>query len=70
MVVLLALRAAAPASVRAQPGETLKFRRLTLRSATGLPQRGKPHHEFFVNDMIPSPLQIIEPNAAGLRLFI
>ena len=36
-----------------KPGETLKFRRLTLRSATGLPQRGKLHHYLFVNDIIP-----------------
>jgi hypothetical protein len=36
-----------------KPGEALKFRRLTLRAATGWPQRGKLHHQLFVNKIIP-----------------
>ncbi len=57
-------------------GETLKFRRLTLRSATGLPQRGKLHHPLFVNDIIPgssgcsltlfsNPVAAVNPHGTG-----
>ena len=51
MVVLLALRGAAPAQMRAQPQRTVDLP--SLRSAMGLSQRDKPHHPLFVNDIIP-----------------